>query len=74
MSAQQVARGDELGVNICKAVGIDPNLVRNMVVTIPADGFVALNIEMTVSIELAEVIKKELEEKKVVVNIFCEKK
>jgi hypothetical protein len=74
MSAQQVARGSEIGESICKVIGLDPNLVRDMTITIPADGFIILRATVNVTVEQAQVIKQELETKKIAVNIFCEKK
>jgi hypothetical protein len=69
-----VTAGSGFGVVVCKAIGLDPTLVRNMAIEIPADGFVYLDVQMLVTVDQAQEIKKELEAKKIVVNIICEKK
>jgi hypothetical protein len=71
---QQVATGSEFGIAVCKIIGLESSLVQNMTIRIPADGIVSLDTQMLVTEEQAQEIKRELEAKKSVVNIICEKK
>ena len=61
------------GIAICKAAGLQPELVRDILIHAPADGFTTLDVRMIVTHAQAEIIAKELEKKGVVVNIFVEK-
>ncbi len=72
--SKQIATGSEFGTTVCKIIGLDSSLVRNMVIEIPADGFVSLGVQMLVTADQAQEINKELEAKKITVNIICEKK
>jgi hypothetical protein len=60
-------------IAVCKTVGLQPELVRDLLIHAPADGFTTLDVRMIVTHVQAETITKELEKKGVVVNIFAEK-
>lgn len=53
-----VKTGSELGIEICKALGIDPKNVRSLKLVCEPDTLATLHLEMNVSNSLADTVKR----------------
>lgn len=68
-----VVAGNKVSGIFCEALGLNPDVVKTIEISVCPDSFACLDVQMYLTLEQAQKVAAELKAKNFVVNIFCEK-